>query len=107
MYGVIENYCLRVAKFFENGLGRDSWHKELLRRMTMEIETVRPALLDQATYQLVDELRSFRHLRTNSKRSPVPWSRRTDQEPRGGGGAEPVGRRDASAHAPVRSSRDI
>ncbi|MFW5796834.1 MAG: hypothetical protein ACOCV0_06505 [Alkalispirochaeta sp.] len=62
VYGVIENYCLRVARFFENGLDRDSRHKELLRRMTMEIETVRPALLNEATYLLVDELRSFRHL---------------------------------------------
>ncbi|MFP4153634.1 MAG: nucleotidyltransferase domain-containing protein [Alkalispirochaeta sp.] len=43
-------------------LDRDSRHKELLRRMTMEIETVRPALLNEATYLLVDELRSFRHL---------------------------------------------
>ena len=33
LYGVIENYCLRIAKFFENGIGQDAWHKELLRRI--------------------------------------------------------------------------
>lgn len=65
VYGVIENYCLRVAKFFENGLEGTSWHKELMHRMTISIGTLRPALFDQKTYLLVDELRSFRHLFRN------------------------------------------
>ena len=27
IYGVIENYFLRISKFFENSLPQDSWHK--------------------------------------------------------------------------------
>ena len=61
IYGVIEGYCLRVAKFFENGLDPAAWHKELLRRLTLEIAHVRPALLDRETWLIIDELRSFRH----------------------------------------------
>ena len=71
VYGVIENYCLRVAKFFENGLEGTSWHKELMHRMTIAIDTLRPALFDQKTYLLVDELRSFRHLFRNLYARPL------------------------------------
>lgn len=71
VYGVIESYCLRVAKFFENGLDGEAWHRELLRRMTLEIPTLRPALLNEETYLLVDELRSFRHLFRNLYARPL------------------------------------
>jgi len=71
VYGVIENYCLRVAKFFENGLEGSAWHKELLHRMTLEIGTLRPALLTEDTYLLIDELRSFRHLFRNLYARPL------------------------------------
>lgn len=71
VYGVIENYCLRVAKFFENGLEGSAWHKELLHRMTLEIGTLRPALLTNDTYLLIDELRSFRHLFRNLYARPL------------------------------------
>lgn len=71
VYGVMENYCLRVAKFFENGLEGTSWHKELMHRMTISIDTLRPALFDQKTYLLVDELRSFRHLFRNLYARPL------------------------------------
>ena len=44
IYGIFENYCVRVAKFFENDLGEASWHRELIQRMRLDIEGVRPAL---------------------------------------------------------------
>lgn len=71
VYGVIENYCLRVAKFFENGLDGSAWHKELLHRMTLKIGTLRPALLSEDAYLLIDELRSFRHLFRNLYARPL------------------------------------
>lgn len=71
LYGVIENYCLRIAKFFENGIGQDPWHKELLRRMTLAIGDLRPALLDSEALLLIDELRSFRHLFRNLYARPL------------------------------------
>lgn len=61
IYGIIENYCLRIAKHFENDTSGDSWHQSLLRRMTLEIPGVRPALLSQAQLHKLDDLRSFRH----------------------------------------------
>jgi hypothetical protein len=71
IYGVIENYCLRIAKFFENGIAQDRWHKELLRRMTLSIGDLRPALLDNEALFLIDELRSFRQLFRNLYARPL------------------------------------
>lgn len=68
---IIESYCLRVARFFENGLEGEAWHKELLHRMKLQIGTQRPALLNEDTYLLVDELRSFRHLFRNLYARPL------------------------------------
>ena len=34
IYCAFENYFLRIAKFFENGLDQRFWHGELLDRMT-------------------------------------------------------------------------
>ncbi len=81
LYGVIENYCLRIAKFFENGLSQDAWHKELLRRMTLTIGDLRPAFLDEPSLLLIDELRSFRHLFRNLYARPLdPQRMRLVQE---------------------------
>ena len=62
MYGILENYFLRVSKFFENDLPPERWHKALLERMALEIPTVRPALLThKPAKQLALELLKFRH----------------------------------------------
>ena len=61
LYCLFENYFLRIAKFFENGLDSSSWHAQLVERMTLEIPGLRPALFDRAFAARVDELRRFRH----------------------------------------------
>lgn len=62
LYTSMENYFLRISKFFENDLPREAWHKELLERMELEIPGIRPALLDRNTALLLHELRGFRHV---------------------------------------------
>jgi hypothetical protein len=49
IYCLMENYFLRVAKTFENHVEGDAWHKDLVRRMSIEIDGMRPALLDDET----------------------------------------------------------
>lgn len=62
VYTSMANYFLRISKAFENDLPSDSWHRELIDRMQLDIPGIRPALLDRATARLVDELRAFRHV---------------------------------------------
>ena len=62
IYGVLENYFLRISKFFENSLPSDSWHRTLVERMALDIPGVRPALIaDREMTSSILELLRFRH----------------------------------------------
>ncbi len=63
LYCAFEDLLKIVADFFENHID-DSAHYQsaLLWRMKMPIEGVRPALLSEASYRLLDSLRAFRHV---------------------------------------------
>ncbi len=61
IYGVLENYFLRISKFFENSLPSDSWHRTLVERMALDIPGVRPALMaDRDLTSMILELLRFR-----------------------------------------------
>lgn len=67
LYSAFENICLNVAKTFENQIDdRSQWHSVLLKRMTLDIEGLRPKLLSAETYRCLDELRRFRHVFRNA-----------------------------------------
>ena len=65
IYNLMENYFLCVAKGFENAIAPDHWHKDLVKRMSLEIEGIRPAVLKAGDVPLIDELRAFRHVFRN------------------------------------------
>ena len=63
LYCAFESIFQRVAEVFGNQISeRAGWHAELLRRMTLDIEELRPRLLGDEAYDNLDELRRFRHL---------------------------------------------
>ena len=63
LYSAAEDLFKIVASAFENGVADLSrWHSELLHRMALNIQGVRPALLSPESVKLLDELRAFRHL---------------------------------------------
>ncbi|RME41335.1 MAG: hypothetical protein D6796_15955 [Caldilineae bacterium] len=62
LYNAVEDLLELVAAFFENHMTDPSRrHTELLRRMTYEIPGVRPALLSEDSFLLLNSLRGFRH----------------------------------------------
>lgn len=62
LYCAFEDLFNIVAAFFENRIDeRAGYHRELLWRMKLAIEGVRPALLMEDSYRLLDSLRAFRH----------------------------------------------
>lgn len=62
LYCAFEDLFKIVARYFENQVEDIArYHKELLKRMSLQIEGVRPALLSQETFKILDELRAFRH----------------------------------------------
>lgn len=63
LYCAFEDLLKIVADFFENHIDDSAhYHSALLWRMKMSIEGVRPALLSEASYKLLDSLRAFRHV---------------------------------------------
>lgn len=67
LYNVIEQMGTRVARAFENQIEDDrGWHAELIRRMTIPVQGVRPALFTEALRQPLRELRAFRHVFTHA-----------------------------------------
>ncbi len=61
LFCLIENYALRIAKAFENDIDPGAWHRDLVERMELEIDGVRPAVWDRSLGGQIDELRRFRH----------------------------------------------
>lgn len=63
LYCAFEDLFKIVAKFFENMVEDSSrYHIELLHRMALDIEGVRPSLLSRELCAALDELRAFRHV---------------------------------------------
>ena len=62
LYNATEDLLKIVAKYFENNISDSSqWHSLLLKRMTMNVPEIRPALLSSETHSILNGLRGFRH----------------------------------------------
>ncbi len=67
IYGLFENIFRRIAGAFGNQIDDEAhWHTHLLRRMTLDVQDVRPPVISQEAYECLDELRRFRHLFRNA-----------------------------------------
>jgi hypothetical protein len=51
----------RIAVTFENRLDPARWHAQLLRRMSLDLPGIRPAVIDAESRERLEELRAFRH----------------------------------------------
>jgi hypothetical protein len=63
MFNAIEQMGLRVAKAFENNIDDEQgWHTGLLKRLSLDIPGIRPALLPAELRLPLHELKGFRHV---------------------------------------------
>ena len=63
LYNAFENIFRIVASAFENHLDEKAgWHQQLLQLMRLDLTPIRPALIDDAAYEKLDELRRYRHV---------------------------------------------
>ena len=74
-YNGCESIFQTVASFFENDIEAKSWHRDLLRRMTLKINGYRPQLIDDQLYQLLDDFRGFRHKFRHSYGFELDWDK--------------------------------
>ena len=63
LYTAAESIFHNIARAFGNQIeDRSTWHAELLERMRLDLMPVRPAVIDDVSYDKLHELRRFRHL---------------------------------------------
>jgi hypothetical protein len=63
LYCAYEDLFKLTAGFWENSIGfAGDYHIRLLRRMVVDIEGIRPALLSEDSHKLLNDLRGFRHV---------------------------------------------
>ena len=74
-YNGCENIFRSVARFFENDLSAEDPHADLLRRMRLEINGYRPAVIDDELYALLNDFRGFRHIFRHAYTFELDWER--------------------------------
>jgi hypothetical protein len=73
-YNAVEDLLRTVAAQFENQITDAArWHQLILQRMTQDIQTVRPALLSQTSFQSLNALRGFRHFFRHAYGVPIDY----------------------------------
>ncbi|MGD1858691.1 MAG: hypothetical protein ACFB0E_01820 [Leptolyngbyaceae cyanobacterium] len=62
IYCGIEDLLKLVANAFENRIGSSGeWHRALLLPMSQPVQGIRPALISEDTFEVLNRLRGFRH----------------------------------------------
>jgi hypothetical protein len=74
-YNGCENIFQSIARFFENDVEPQTWHRNLLKRMKYEVEGYRPRAIDDTLFQLLDDFRSFRHKFRHSYSYELDWEK--------------------------------
>ena len=74
-YNLSENMFQLIARFFENDIGPKDWHRDLLKRMKLEIPGYRPRVIDEELYRKLDDFRSFRHKFRHSYSFELDWEK--------------------------------
>ncbi|MGL5940908.1 MAG: hypothetical protein ACRC2S_11025 [Waterburya sp.] len=73
-YNAIEDLLKMVAAHFENQISDTArWHSVLLQRMSQEIPGIRPVVLSQESYLLLNSLRGFRHFFRHAYGVPIDY----------------------------------
>ncbi|NPV29178.1 MAG: hypothetical protein HPY58_05850 [Firmicutes bacterium] len=76
-YTGVEDIFLDVLTTINHAtLASETWHRDLLRRMTLDIPKVRPPVIDESLARKLDEYRRFRHRARHMYSPLVPdWDR--------------------------------
>lgn len=62
LFTALEDLLKQIAKAFENHIeDLGSYHRELLSRMNISIPNIRPAVISNESFIVLDKIRAFRH----------------------------------------------
>ncbi|EAZ91795.1 ribonuclease toxin HepT-like protein [Crocosphaera chwakensis] len=74
LYNAVEDLLKIVATYFENNITETAkFHIALLTRMTQTIPGIRPPLISQDTFLILNSLRGFRHFFRHAYGTPIEY----------------------------------
>lgn len=74
-YNGCESILKNIALVFENNIDSQSWHKSILKRMKLDIEDLRPAVISEELYEILDDFRAFRHVFRHVYSYELDWEK--------------------------------
>ncbi len=74
-YTCVETAFFRISQFFENTLNQQRWHRDLLKKMTLNIRGTRERVISDDTYHELEELLRFRHFKRYYFEFDYDWDR--------------------------------
>lgn len=74
-YNASENIFRNIARAFENQVDETSWHKDMLKRMKLSIDEIRPSVISEKLFNFLDDFRSFRHVFRHLYSAELDWQK--------------------------------
>jgi len=74
-YTAVETSLLRISQGFDNSLSPERWHADLLDKMLLEKQGVRPRVLSDESHRLLTELMRFRHFKRYYLELDYDWEK--------------------------------
>jgi len=74
-YTAVETALLRISQGFDNTLNPERWHANLLDKMLLEKQGVRPRVLSDESHRLLTELMRFRHFKRYYLELDYDWEK--------------------------------
>lgn len=75
-YNGVENLLKRLAQQVDQSLpSGEGWHRALLQRMTTEIPSVRPPVLQRQTAEILEPYLGFRHFFRHAYTFEIEWQK--------------------------------
>ena len=74
-YNACESIFRSVAGAFENQIDGVAWPSSILKRMKLDIPSVRPRVISDELYSLLDDFRAFRHVFRNAYSFELDWAK--------------------------------
>lgn len=74
-YNGCENIFKNISQFFENNFTTYRYHRDLLERMILEIDGIRPRVISDELYLILEDFLGFRHKFRHSYSFELDWDR--------------------------------
>jgi hypothetical protein len=74
-YNGVENIFKNIIKVFGNNLDKEQWHIDLLKKMMIEVEDIRPSVISENLFLKLIDYKNFRHFFRHAYLFELDWDK--------------------------------